>query len=597
MSRWFGFLYLLILPVVTVAADRPMNIVFILADDLGWADLGCYGSPYHQTPNLDALANTAARFTHAYAGSPVCSPTRTAILTGLHPARVGITDWLPGRPDRPDQPLNRPALVHDLPADIPTLPSLLKKAGYRTGLVGKWHLGGANAMPTARGFDVNIAGDQTGTAMSYFAPFKGAKADRYMPGLEKAEEGEYLTDRLTIEANQFIKANQDKPFFLYLAHYAPHTPLRAKADKIAKYKPRGFGQQGNPNYAAMLESLDESVGSILKTLEDLKLAEQTIVVFTSDNGGLATLEGLPAPPTINSPLREGKGFLYEGGLRVPLIIRWPGVTKAKQVISTPVSALDYLPTFLAMAKQDSPKVIDGVDIRPLFEGKTLSRDTLTWHYPHYSNQTSRPGGAIRVGDYKLIEFFDLKRFELFDLSKDPSESRNLIDEKRDIADNLKKKLTTWRQEINAKMMTPNPAYTPNLQGKDGTIILPARWAEVHGTTLRFEPLPHKNTLGYWVNPKEWASWEFTVTTPGKFTVEVLQGCGKGNGGSSVDVEVGETKLNFIVEDTGGFQNFKPREIGTVTLDKAGRFSLAVKPQKKTAAAVMDIRQIRLIPVK
>ncbi len=577
-----------------VAAERPPNIVFIMADDLGWADLGCYGSKYHKTPNVDALAKGGARFTNAYAGSPVCSPTRAAILTGQHPARLGITDWLPGRPDRPDQPLSRPALVNDLP-DVPTLPGLLKKAGYRTGLVGKWHLGDKAATPLNRGFDVNVGGSQIGTTLSYFAPYKSGK--QQMPGLETAPDGEYLTDRLTAEAKKFITESKDTPFFLYLAHYAPHTPLKAKPEKVAKYKAGGPGQQGNPAYAAMLESLDDGVGDILATLDELKLADNTIVVFTSDNGGLATLEGMPAPATINSPLREGKGFLYEGGLRVPLVVRWPGVSKAGQVIETPVSCLDYLPTFLTAAGQKPAGTLDGIDIRPAFDGKPLGRDTLAWHYPHYSNQTSRPGGAIRVGDYKLIEFFDLNRLELFDVKKDPGEGRNLSAEKPDVVKDLHAKLVAWRAEVGAKMMTPNPAYAPNAPDKDGNILMPARWAEVHGTTLRFEPLPHKNTLGYWGNPQEWASWEFTVTTPGKFTVEVLQGCGKGNGGSSVNVEVAGQTLNFIVEDTGGFQNFKAREIGTVTIEKAGRHTLAIKPQKKAAAAVMDVRLVTLKPVK
>lgn len=591
------FLLSLCIPLIgitAIAAERRPNIVFIMADDLGWADLGCYGSRYHKTPNLDAFAKTGTKFTNAYAGAPVCSPTRAAILTGQHPARLGITDWLPGRPDRPDQPLNRPALVNDLP-DVPTLPSILKKAGYRTGLIGKWHLGGKEVTPQTRGFDVNIAGDDTGTALSYFAPFKAPNSQRFMPGLENAPEGEYLTDRLTAEANKFITESKDKPFFLYLSHYAPHTPLKAKPEKVAKYKTGGPGSQGNPNYAAMLESLDEGVGSVLAKLDELKLADNTIVVFTSDNGGLATLENMPAPPTINSPLREGKGHLYEGGLRVPLLVRWPGLSKAGQTIDTPVSCLDFLPSFVGAVGQELPKIRDGVDIRPVFGSKPVDRPFLAWHYPHYSNQTARPGGAIRVGDYKLIEFFDIDRLELFDVKNDPSEGRNLSAAKPEIVKDLHAKLVAWRKEVGAKSMSPNPGYVPNPPDKSGVIRMPARWATVHGVTLRYEPFPHKNTLGYWVDPKEWASWEFTATTPGKYIVEVLQGCGGGNGGSSVNVEVAGQTLNFIVEDTGGFQAFKPREIGTVTIDKAGRYTLAIKPQNKKAAAVMDVRLVTLKP--
>ncbi len=266
------------------SANR-LNVIVILADDLGWADLGCYGSKYHKTPHLDRLAARGMRFTDAYAAAPICSPTRAALLTGKYPARLNLTDWLPGRPDRPDQKLLRPVINQQLPASETTLPATLKTAGYATGHVGKWHLGGKGAGPEQRGFDVNIAGDATGSPRSYFAPFKG-KDGRFMPGLERAPEGEYLTDRLTAEAEKFIETNRAKPFFLYLAHYTVHIPLRAKAEMVAKYKPGRPGQQGNPIYAAMIESLDDSVGRILKKLEDLKLSEHTLVLFTSDNGGL-----------------------------------------------------------------------------------------------------------------------------------------------------------------------------------------------------------------------------------------------------------------------------------------------------------------------
>src|SRR5687767_1324861 len=324
----------------STAADRP-NIVLIVADDLGWADLGCYGSKYHKTPHLDRLAAEGLRFTQAYAAAPVCSPTRAAIMTGKHPARLGITDWLPGRADRPDQKLLRPPLVTDLPASEVTLPAALKKGGYATGHIGKWHLGGASARPQDRGFDVNVAGDHTGTPLSYFAPYQG-KGGRFMPGLETAPAGEYLTDRLAAEAEKFLDAHKDKPFFLYLPHYAPHIPMRAKQELIARYKAGPPGQQGNPVYAAMLESLDEAVGRVLKKLDDLKLADRTLVLFTSDNGGVCTLEGKQTPPTINAPLREGKGYLYEGGLRVPLVVRWPGVAKPGTTSAVPASSIDFL---------------------------------------------------------------------------------------------------------------------------------------------------------------------------------------------------------------------------------------------------------------
>jgi arylsulfatase A len=574
---------------------RP-NVVLIVADDLGWADLGCYGSKYHRTPHLDRLAAGGLRFTQAYAAAPVCSPTRAAILTGKYPARLGITDWLPGRPDRPDQKLLRPPLVTDLPATERTLAAAFKTAGYVTGHIGKWHLGGAGAGPRDRGFDVNVAGDQAGSPLSYFAPYQG-KGGRFMPGLEKAPDGEYLTDRLAAEAEKFLDAHKDKPFFLYLPHYAPHIPMRAKPELIAKYKAGSPGQQGNPVYAAMLESLDDAVGRVVKKLVELKLTDRTIVLFTSDNGGLCTLEGPQTPPTINAPLRDGKGYLCEGGLRVPLIVNWPGVTRPGTTTAVPVSSIDFFPTLLETCGITTDAKPDGVSLVPVLKGGTIDREALYWHYPHYANQGGKPGGAVRAGDYKLVEFYENDRRELFDVKKDPGENRNLIVEKAEVAKDLAAKLATWRTAVGAKMPKPNPGYVPNPQAKDGTILLHSRTAEVHGVMLRYEPLPHKTTLGYWVSPSDWASWEFTVTAPGRFSVEVLQGCGKGQGGSEVEVSVGEQVLKFMVEDTGHFQNFKAREVGTVKIDTAGRHTLAIKPKSKAAAAVMDVRQVTLKPAK
>ncbi|HEX3149305.1 MAG TPA: sulfatase-like hydrolase/transferase [Gemmataceae bacterium] len=580
---------------VSLAASPP-NVVLIVADDLGWADLGCYGSKYHKAPHLDKLAAAGMRFTDAYAAAPVCSPTRASIMTGMHPARIGITDWLPGRADRPDQKLARPALVTDLAAEIPTLPGLLKQAGYTTALIGKWHLGGKGAGPLDRGFDINVAGNQAGSPLSYFAPYR-VKDGPAMPGLETAPEGEYLTDRLAAEAEKFLDAHKDKPFFLYLPHYAPHIPMKAKAELIAKYKAGQPGQQGNPVYAAMLESLDDAVGRVVKKLDDLKLTEKTIVIFTSDNGGLCTLEGPNTPPTINAPLREGKGYLYEGGIRVPLIVKWPGTVKAGGTNSVPVVSTDLFPTVLDACVTPIGARVDGLSLVPLFEGKGIGRGALFWHYPHYSNQGGRPCGAIRADDWKLVHFFETGRRELFNLKADIGENRNLAADKPDIVKELGDKLASWQKSVGAKMPTANPSFVPNPQDKDGTILLHSRTADIHGTMLRYEPLPHKTTLGYWVNASDWASYDFTVSEPGTFTIEVHQGCGKGQGGSEVEVAVGDQALKFTVEDTGHFQNFKPREIGTVKIDKPGRFTLTIKPIKKAAAAVMDVRQVVLKPAK
>jgi arylsulfatase A len=586
------------------AAERS-NVVLIVADDLGWRDLGCYGSTFYRTPHIDRLAKDGVRFTDFYAACPVCSPTRASILTGKYPARLNLTDWLPGRPDRPDQRLRRPAIRQELPLEEVTLAEALRAAGYATGHIGKWHLGGDGFGPTKQGFDVNVAGDHTGTPRSYFAPFRNKQGA--MPGLEDAPEGEYLTDRLAAEAERFIAANKDRPFVLYLPHYAVHTPMRAKADLVARYKgtPQG-GRQSNPIYAAMIESLDDAVGRVVKKLDDLKLAERTIVIFTSDNGGLATVEGPNTPATYNGPLREGKGFLYEGGTRVPLIVKWPGVVKPGAVTGEVACSTDFFPTLLeASGGRQPPELkVDGVSLLPVLEGGRLEERPLFWHYPHYANQGSKPGGAVRRGDYKLIEYYEDGRRELFDVRKDPSESRNLISERPQTAAELAAELDAWRKEVGAKMPTPNPDFVPNPQAKDGTITMHARTARVHGVQLRFEPLPHKNTLGFWTRAEDYASFEFTVEKPGTFTVEVVQGCGKGSGGAEVELALGEpgvstpgSSLTFTVKDTGGFQNFEAREVVTLTIGKPGRHTLTVRPKTKPGPAVMDLRQVTLKPAK
>jgi arylsulfatase A-like enzyme len=581
------------------AAEPPPrpNVVVILADDLGWADLGCYGSTYHRTPHLDRLARDGMRFTDAYAACPVCSPTRAALLTGMYPARLNLTDWLPGRPDRPDQRLLRPVIAQHLPPDVPTLAELLHAAGYATGHVGKWHLGGAGFGPERRGFDVNVAGCEKGSPPSYFFPYRNRNFS--LPGLDEGRPGEYLTDRLTAEAEKFLDRNKDRPFFLYLAHYAVHIPLQAKKDVVARYPAGGKpGTQSNPVYAAMVESLDESVGRVRAKLAELGLAERTVLLFTSDNGGLCVAEGPNTPATINAPLREGKGYLYEGGVREPLLVSWPGVSRPGSVSSTPVCSIDFLPTILDICGVRTDVKPDGIDLVPLLRaGAAPAREALYWHYPHYSNQGGRPGGAVRAGDWKLLEFYEQGRQELYDLKADPGEHRNRIADKPEVAKELLAKLSAWRESVGARAMKPNPDYHPNPQAADGTIALPARTAEVHGTQLRYEPLPHKNTLGYWTRAEDWASWDFEVSKPGTFSVTVLQGCGRGQGGSEVELTVADQNLRLTVEDTGGFQNFKAREVGRVRLDQAGRYTLRVTPRRKPAGAVMDLRSVTLRPVE
>jgi arylsulfatase A-like enzyme len=580
------------------AESRP-NIILIVADDLGWADLGCYGSRYHRTPNLDRLANEGMRFTQAYAACPVCSPTRAALMTGKYPARLDLTDWLPGRADMPSQRLLRPAFRQQLPLEETTLAERLREAGYATASIGKWHLGGAGFEPQRQGFDMNIAGDEAGSPRSYFAPYQ--RGGRYIPGLEQAPEGEYLTDRLTAEAEKFIEQNRGRPFFLYLPHFAVHIPMQARPDVIAKYEalPKPALPQNNPVYAAMLESLDESVGRVRQRLEELKLADRTVVIFTSDNGGLATTEGPQTPATSNAPLREGKGFLYEGGIRVPLLVKWPGITRAESVCEVPVCSIDLVPTVREILNRDATDdAADGVSLVPLLrESGRLAERALFWHYPHYSNQGMQPGSAIRDGDDKLIEFYETGRIELFDLKNDPGEGTNLTDRFPEKAAHLAARLRQWRKSLDASEMRPNPDYVPNPQSADGIVTLPARTAEVHGIMLRFEPLPHKNTLGYWVRADDWASWEFQLSKPGTFRLEILQGCGNGSGGSEVDFLVAGQTFPVTVQETGGFQNFVRREIGTVKIDQPGRYTLSVKPRKKPGLAVMDLREVRLSPAQ
>ncbi len=601
-------LTLLLLAATNLTAAEPPNVVLIVADDLGAMDLGCYGSKFHRTPHLDKLAADGMRFTQSYSACPVCSPSRAAIMTGQYPQRFQLTDWLPGQPDRPMHRLKRPTLRNHLPLEATTIADLLKPAGYVCASIGKWHLGGEGFEPAKQGFDFNIAGDAAGSPQSYFAPFSKPNG-KAMPGLSEAPDGEYLPDRLTTEAEKFITQNRERPFFLYLPHFTPHTPLKAKEDVIKKYPVAGTfrGQQNNPIYAAMLESLDDSVGRIVAKLDELKLSDRTIVLFTSDNGGLATTEGQNTPATSNAPLREGKGWLYEGGIRTPLLVKWPGSIKANSSSDVPVCGIDLLPTIreVCILEQTESHKSDGVSLLPLLkQSGMIARESLFWHYPHYANQGGKPGAVIRAGEWKLIEFYEEGRRELFHVAKDLSESRNLAEQEPDRVRELSEQLAAWRNSVGARMPEPNPNYTPNPQSENGEIVIPARTADVRGIMLRYEPMPHKNTLGFWVRSEDWARFEFTVTQPGKFELEALVGCGNGSGGSEVRFEVasaGSTTdpqvLPLTVQETGGFQNFVPRTLGEILLDTAGRYELRVKAIKKPGAAVMDLRQVRLIPKK
>ena len=441
-----------------------LNVIFILIDDMGWMDTGCYGSKFYETPNIDKLASQGMLFTNAYAACPVCSPTRASILSGKYPARLNLTDWLPGQKDDPDHKLCHPTIIDHLPLEEITIPKVLKTGGYVSAAIGKWHLGGPEYYPDKNGFDLNRGGSEQGHPPTYFSPY-------HLKTLENGPIGEYLTDRLTSEAEQFIEKNRETPFFLYLSHYAVHNPQEAKKELIEKYKkkpkPKGASTperenarrvQDRPIYAAMVHSADESVGRIVAKLEELKLSDRTIVIFTSDNGGLSTAEG---SPTSNEPLRAGKGFLFEGGIREPLIVKWPGVVKEGSICDETVCSVDFYPTILDMAglKPQPQQTLDGVSIVPLLkQSGVLTRDALFWHYPHYSNQGGKPGGAIRKGDFKLIEFYEDSHVELYNLKEDISEMKNLAGKMPEKTTELKKLLADWRVSVGAQMPTPNPDY-------------------------------------------------------------------------------------------------------------------------------------------
>lgn len=452
---WSRRQFLSTVPVAALAQNtRPkMNVIVILADDLGAMDLGCYGSKFHETPHLDALAAAGMRFTQAYAACPVCSPTRASIVTGKYPARLHLTDWIPGRRQWSAAKLLTPAFEQALPLKETTLAEALKPAGYTTASIGKWHLGGEGFLPTDQGFDLNIGGTERGSPPSYFPPYK-------IPGLEQRSERDYLTDNLTSRAEQFIESNRDRPFFLYLPHFAVHTPLQAKQELTEKYerKAQTMKAQSRPVYASMLESLDQGVGRIVQKLDELKIAEHTAVIFLADNGGLRFEGGQKQAVTDNAPLRAGKGHLFEGGVRVPMIVRWPGVTKAGATSAHPVCSIDLMPTILQMLGLEVPAV-DGVSLAAtLKNGSEPKRDALYWHYPHYSNQGGSPGGSIRRGDWKLIEFYEDGRLELYNLKDDPGERTNLAVKKKNVAEQLQNRLRQWRTAVKAVMPKNNPYF-------------------------------------------------------------------------------------------------------------------------------------------
>lgn len=477
------FLALLLIPSVSslaadsVASRAKPNILFFLADDLGQRDLGCYGSTFYETPNLDRMAKEGALFTDAYAACPVCSPTRASLMTGQWPQRTGITDFI-GAPTKPDG-WNRntkmlPAPYSDrLALDKPTLAKAMKESGYATFFAGKWHLGPEGYWPENQGFDINMGGHAGGGpygGKKYFSPYGN-------PRLTDGPDGEHLPDRLATETANFIEANKDRPFFAYFAFYSVHTPLMAREDLQKKYeeKRKRLGleakwgtedtrdvrlNQDHAVYAGMVEAMDLAVGKVLNKLDELGLRDNTLVFFTSDNGGLSTSEGWP---TSNLPLRGGKGWMYEGGIREPFLVRWPSVIKPDSVVRTPVSSPDILPTLLEVANAGPRlgKTLDGLSLVPVFKGGELPERPLFWHYPHYGNQGGAPAAAIRRGNWKLIWWYEDARSELYNLSEDVGEKSNLVESEPERALSLQRELFAWQKEVGAKSPEANKKFDPS----------------------------------------------------------------------------------------------------------------------------------------
>ncbi len=460
-----------------VEAARKPNFLFILVDDLGWTDLGCFNSSFYETPNLDRLCGQSMKFTDAYAACPVCSPTRASIMAGKYPARMDTTDWFGApQPDNVgedkrhrDKPLLPARYLDRMPLEEVTVAEALKEADYTTFFAGKWHLGEtAEFWPEQQGFDTNKGGWKDGAPKGrgkYFTPYDN-------PRLADGEEGEYLPERLAEETVKFIKGHKGSPFLAYLSFYSVHTPLMTRKELQKKYEQKReklaleakFGKEGAedirqvqelPVYAGMVEAMDTACGRVLDALRESGHENDTIVFFMSDNGGLATTRN---KPTSNLPLRAGKGWLYEGGIREPMMVKWPGVVKAGSVCDVPVTSTDFYPTMLEMAglKSRPEQHKDGISWLPLLKGKKMDRGPLFWHYPHYGNQGGSPGSAIRRGDWKLIVWYEDNRRELFNLKNDIGEQHNVIDKHPELADELYAMLHKWLKDVDGKMPTANP---------------------------------------------------------------------------------------------------------------------------------------------
>ena len=445
-------------------AEKPLNVVFFLIDDLGWMDIGANGSNYYKTPHIDQLAKEGVRFTNGYAACNVCSPTRAAIMAGKYPARLLLTQWLPsGRWDAKKNKLQEARYLSNLPLEEFTVAEALREGGYKTAFMGKWHLGPLPYYyPEHQGFDINVAGRDYGAPGSYWYPFEGSwripttdlKVFKESP--IEGKEGDYLTDRLMEEGDKFIREHSEKPFFLMMSLYAVHSPLQGKPEKVALYEKVPKEQrQGDPRYAAMVETVDDGVGRLMTALRDKEIEENTLVIFTSDNGGMSKA-------TDNSPLRANKGSNYEGGLRVPVIVKWPGVTEPGSISDEPVISTDFYPTILGATGLPKRPLqhVDGVDLSSVLKERSrIDRQSLFWHYPHYNQHPqSFPATVIRKGHWKLIEILDTGELELYNLALDVGEQNNLADVHSGLAQSLLAEMRAWRAEVNADPMRSNPLF-------------------------------------------------------------------------------------------------------------------------------------------
>jgi arylsulfatase A-like enzyme len=501
-------------PKKTPVSERKPNVVFILVDDLGLKDLSCTGSKFYETPNVDRIANEGTVFTQGYAACAVCSPSRASIMTGKFTARHGITDWIgakSGTDWRTEKRSNKllPANYnHILSKEDMVLPEAMKANGYKTFFAGKWHLGDKGSYPEDHGFDINKGGWDVGSPKGgYFSPWEN-------PSLPNITKGENLEMRLAKETSAFIEQEKDQPFFAYLSFYAVHGPIQTTEEKWKKYRDKadknGLAKSGyvmekdlpirqvqdNPVYAGLVEAMDDAVGEVLNTLKRLNLEENTIIIFTSDNGGVASGDAFS---TANLPFRGGKGYQWEGGIREPYFIKIPWLKNKVKNIDVPATGTDFFPTILdfagipLMPNQHQ----DGVSLKPLFEGKTLKNRALYWHYPHYGNQGGQPNSTIRDGNWKLIHYWEDGHDELYDLILDPYEQKDLATQKPKVAKKLSTKLLAWLKSVKANMPSPDPEYNADMAAKNHQRNVDVLMPRLEKERLNFLRKDYKPNEDWW----------------------------------------------------------------------------------------------------